>query len=80
MPALYEFTDLEEPDPGGHRYRFEPADDVREAEVDSDALHAWCTQEFGDRGGPSGSRWYAGRVIFWFRDEQDAFVFRLRWC
>lgn len=43
----------------------------------------WCIERFGDPGPPSyGARWNVSRSAyqFWFRDEQDAIEFRLRWC
>ena len=44
----------------------------------------WCEQNFGPRPGPKkpdgpGERWYPGIDSFYFREEQDAVLFVLRW-
>lgn len=50
---------------------------------DTMAIHAWCSEKFGDeqplRDG-LGPRWMELDDIFMFRDEADAFEFRIRWC
>lgn len=68
------------PDGDGHRYVFRP-----DRHTDED-IRGWCNEHFGSiehlreyLGELRGSRW-AGRHSFWFRDEQDAVAFRLRWC
>jgi hypothetical protein len=66
---------FEHPDLDGHRYRFVP-----EADGDMAPVHAWCREQFGEGSATTRSRWHAGMVTFWFRDEADAFQFKLRWC
>lgn len=41
----------------------------------------WCTERFGPQSPlRSGARWDHGGYTFFFRDEADAFHFRMRWC
>ena len=47
-------------------------------------LMDWCEQNFGPRPRPKkpdgpGERWYPGIDSFYFREEQDAVLFVLRW-
>lgn len=54
-----------------------------------EAAYEWASIEFGegapvsDRKERCGSRWCFSDdndLIFWFRNEADAFQFKLRWC
>ena len=49
--------------------------------ADIDAINKWCTEQFGDKGKPTGwSRWINNNnSLFRFRDEQDYVLFLLRW-
>lgn len=50
----------------------------RDDEIRPDALW-WCSDEFGEC--HRGERWtYSTEGDFAFRDENDAFAFRMRWC
>jgi hypothetical protein len=50
---------------------------------DTMAVHAWCSEKFGAeqpvREGFT-PRWIELADMFMFRDEADAFEFRIRWC
>lgn len=74
MPKFNMVT-FEFPDSSGHRYRFVPDDND-----DMTPVHAWCWEQFGEPSSNMHSRWHAGMVTFWFRDESDAFQFKMRWC
>ncbi|RYF04441.1 MAG: hypothetical protein EOO77_29630 [Oxalobacteraceae bacterium] len=37
----------------------------------------WCCEEFGSA---TGERWAFQDGLFFFRDPDDAFAFKLRWC
>jgi hypothetical protein len=43
----------------------------------------WCVEVFGPSAKMGvwqpGSRWYANNAKFWFREEEDAIMFILRW-
>ena len=44
----------------------------------------WCVEQFGRTGSVWDSettcdRWYVNNARFWFRDEDDMFMFKLRW-
>jgi hypothetical protein len=76
----------EEPDSDGHRFFAERMEsDIGEPDFDAltDAAQAWCEENFGPHPGPGedleGTRW-CGETMYWFRDERDAMIFKLRWC
>jgi hypothetical protein len=56
-------------------YHFESPEGISEVEVEE--AKNWCIDHFGPSE-PSG-RW-SGQLFRWFRNEQDALLFRLRWC
>ena len=39
---------------------------------------AWCAKQFGPIN-PKDTRWYYDISVFWFRDQEDAVMFVLRW-
>lgn len=41
---------------------------------------AWAWQTFDDEGYGKRSRWCRSGFQYIFRDENDAFLFRLKWC
>lgn len=52
----------------------------------NNAVGEWCIEQFGPArkilDDVSKSRWMiisAGQIV-WFRDEQDALLFKMRWC
>lgn len=67
---MYLMTVLEKPDRDGHQYFFACRTAYKRRET-----VLWCFDKFGE----PGARW-SGQGNFWFRDEADAFEFRLRWC
>jgi hypothetical protein len=74
---------VEEDDPDGQIHLFQGPE--IDADVESKRLAArdWSIERFGEPGPASlGARWNVSRNarFFWFRDEMDAFEFRLRWC
>jgi hypothetical protein len=86
---MFDMKILTRPDGDGHRYIFryrghlDPGEDCMKGFLGE--VHAWCAEQFGtiehlrryDQ--YRGSRW-VGFEDFWFRDEEDALQFRLRWC
>lgn len=83
--ARYEIRRLRGPDKDGHQFYAGPVN-VRTCGFVE--VHAWAGEQFGegemsiDEGCHLGSRWcfHSGSGSFWFRDERDAFEFRMRWC
>ncbi|RYD83844.1 MAG: hypothetical protein EOP84_07170 [Verrucomicrobiaceae bacterium] len=47
-------------------------------------LRCWCASEFGPMGGSQNpephERWCGLGTLILFRDPDDAFVFKMRWC
>lgn len=78
---MYELYVMSGCDKDGHRYRFAVLDTVTCG--NHQQILEWCSEHFGPPGPkPLGSRWMmAGDgFFFYFRDEDDAFAFRMRWC
>jgi hypothetical protein len=71
---------LDPPDAAGHRYRFVPSS--FQSHFDSETtITKWCRDSFGEPDIPNYySRWTQIGRSFWFRDDADAFAFRMRWC
>lgn len=76
----------EEPDPDRHRFfaeRHTHEDSEAEYDATSIKVRAWCEENFGPHPSPGedlvGTRW-CGETMYWFRDERDAMMFKLRWC
>jgi hypothetical protein len=43
--------------------------------------YLWCVEHLDPPATvASGARWQTVGQSFWFRDERDAFQFRMRWC
>lgn len=41
----------------------------------------WCCEQFGEAGlRKMECRWTHMTGFFWFREEADAFAFKMRWC
>lgn len=73
---LFEFHIKDKPDPEGHICYFEGlVDSSRRGEI-----MRWCTEQFGPKGQVMASRWFGVQGDYWFRDMNDAFAFKLRWC
>lgn len=85
---MYTMASFDQPDVDGHRYWFDinnvdaPAEDCLE-------VYNWVVERFGEReprydedGNPLRPRWMGdqGAGSFWFREDNDAFEFRMRWC
>lgn len=43
---------------------------------------AWCAEQFGKEGQTHGppDRWFSAYRVVYFRDSNDAFAFKMRWC
>lgn len=72
------FLVIDPPDSAGHKFRFYQTpfapDPVSE-------IAKWCLDSFGEPDTPNYySRWTRFGTSFWFRDDVDAFAFRMRWC
>lgn len=81
---IYEMTNRPHPDMDGHKFLFTPID---YAAAESQGVVQWAIERFGSAdlvrglGCHCGSRYvYSDALNFWFRDDEDAFQFRLRWC
>lgn len=42
--------------------------------------YQWCIEHFEPPVSENHARWQTVGHSFWFRDERDAFQFRMRWC
>lgn len=73
---MFRYVQGSKPDLDGHRYMF-----ILLEQVSITPMFQWCVEQFGlEPDEATGSRWYCigGRIFF--RDEIDAFQFRMRWC
>lgn len=61
-------------DPDAQPHAFKPK--TRVWATDFEPVQRWCAEQFGDRG----LRWVDSAGHFWFRDAEDAFAFKMRWC
>lgn len=72
---MFRYTKLVTPNLCGHRHRF-----ILKTGNITPVLF-WCDDNFGcPVQAMTGSRWYALSAIIYFRDDDDAFAFRMRWC
>lgn len=72
---MFEMTIYKERDVDGHLYFFKA-----HRVGTTNGVREWCIERFGDPDWQG--RWIGGTSadVFWFRDEADAFEFRMRWC
>jgi hypothetical protein len=77
----FEYLFLPEDDEGFlHEFSLRgPLFEADDAEVE--AADAWCHEHFGPPGFGEECRWVANSTLnaYWFRNELDAFTFRIRW-
>lgn len=78
MAGIFKMSRYSQADTDGHNFafRYQLPNDEKFIEA-----VVWCSEIFGIQdAAPVGSRWMSGNITIWFRDERDAFQFKLRWC
>lgn len=65
----------------GQDYSFLPSGPTDPTAFEIDEMIAWCTERFGPPDSKVGARWDTSTTTgrFFFRDENDALEFRMRW-
>jgi hypothetical protein len=77
LMQIFAFHIKDKPDPEGHTYYFEGLEDPLEWDK---IIMQWCAEQFGLQDQVMASRWFGTGGDYWFRDMEDAFAFRMRWC
>ncbi len=74
---MYTYQKASKPTSFGQDYSFT----VREfKEATFIETYEWCVERFGNPNERMNGRWDSSGGYFFFRDVEDAFQFRLRWC